>query len=199
MSCSQLPLFPGTAGNTEHSRKRRGCSAVPVVPAVFPEQPSRAVPCSRPLRGGTGEQTRDPELWRVIKPGTAFWDVLRLPAELFGALPLSSTLVLDLPGSPARLAVSSSQAVLRAARRAGRVAFDIRELVALTCAAEHGRASQCDLLVWCTWKLHAWRLDLSTAMSGVCEFDPPRHWTLGRVLGWYGCVLVSVGTGDEVR
>jgi len=137
-------------------------------------------------------------------------EVLSFCPRLLSSLPAPCTLVCacavpgraapPLGGPVGAIVFTTSQPVYVSVSATWPV-FTGTELAAMALAAEHDRASPAALGEWCDRKAAtrgAWRLTAAEALGPVAGRFEPRGFTIGRVLGWYGLVLVEVEVGDGV-
>lgn len=126
-----------------------------------------------------------PDLLRMLAldDGFAMREVRGFPARYLGALPLPTTLVLDVPDVDGPVTVATHA-------RSGPAMFDAAEWLAIVDAAESNRAWPADLAAWCERKRsdRGWRLTAAEALGPV-RAEPPTGWTVGRVLGRLGAEL----------
>lgn len=120
-------------------------------------------------------------------------EVLGFPARDLGALPLPTTLVLDVPDVDGPVKVATHV-------RAGPAMFDVVEWCVIVDASECGRAWLADLVAWCDHKRadQGWRLTPTDALGSV-RAEAPAGWTVARVLGRLGARLRMIKIEGEVR
>jgi hypothetical protein len=118
--------------------------------------------------------------------GLAVREVLGFPARYLGALPLPTSLALDVSGVDGPITVATHA-------RSAPATFDAAEWLALVDAAERDRAWPADFVVWCERKRaeRGWRLATAEAL-GSLRSEPPTGWTVGRVLARLGAELRMV-------
>jgi hypothetical protein len=147
---------------------------------------------------GEKEKRRGAPRLVCIEPGlrderTAEREVEALPADALADLPLPTTLYLQVPGRDGPIAVATSRERADAEREAHRTVLGPEEWSALVTAVESDRLWPADFRDFCARKAAdpSWVLDLETALAGARR-DPPRHWTVGKVLSRIGARLVHV-------
>ncbi len=147
----------------------------------------------------TLEVTVTLDSWQAV----AVAEVLAVPVRLLPRMPAATTLVCRTRGTTLQPARPCAITMLRAAYTAYRTAhvpvFTGDELVALTLAAEHDRASAAVFGEWLDRKVAnpGWTLSMREAIGIPGHFEP-RGYALGRVLGAYDVDVLAVGVGAEV-
>lgn len=137
--------------------------------------------------------------WQAV----AVAEVLAVPVRLLPRMPAATTLVCRTRGTTLQPARPCAITMLRAAYTAYRTArvpvFTGDELVAMTLAAEHERASAAAFDAWLDRKVAnpGWTLSTREAIGIPGHFEP-RGYVLGRVLGAYDVDVLAVGVGAEV-
>lgn len=133
----------------------------------------------------------------------AIAEVLVIPTRLLPRMPAATSLACRanrLLSPPRPCAVTTSRAAYTAYRGWRVPVFTGDELVAITLAAEHDRASPAVLADWLDRKSadQSWSLTAREALGPVFGRFEARGWTLGQVLAAYDLELCAVGVGHEI-
>lgn len=134
------------------------------------------------------------------EPSLAVRELQGFDPRLLPALPLATTLVCRPASGDGQLVVTTSKPAYEAAKAHGVPVFAGGELLALSLAAEHERASPAAMAEWCAHKAEdpAWRLTSEVAIGGAVGSFEPEYRTLGQTLRAYGLELIEVCVGDEL-
>jgi len=129
-----------------------------------------------------------------LNNSVAFEEVLGMAARYFPEMPAASTLVCKAKWSALPVVFSASERVCRVARNHSWPAFNGAETLALLEAAENDRAFLSDFQGWCELKIGdpKWRLRREKIMAGVSRPDPPKLWTVARLLRYLDLELDSI-------
>lgn len=165
---------------------------------------SNAALATPQLSLAAAEPTAHPPLPVAAQPepsqAVAIAEVLVIPTRLLPRMPGATSLACRAGQSRRPCAVTTSRSAYTAYRGWHVPVFTGDELVAITLAAEHDRASPAVLADWLDRKSadQSWSLTAREALGPVFGRFEARGWMLGQVLAAYDLDLCAVGVGHEI-